>query len=148
MLPTTHFLYLALGLFALGLGGAVLRRSLVVVLLSVQLMFAAVALLLCTQAYALGQPSGQAAATLVIMVGLIELGVSVAVIARILRSDEIADLGSPAVPGSTPGRGALLLIDWTGAAAEVVRKSPGEPSERPTENPDTSGRDRDKGEGH
>jgi NADH:ubiquinone oxidoreductase subunit K len=82
MLPVTHFLYLALVLFAIGLAGAVLRRSLIAALLGVQLMLAAMLLWFCTYARMFGDPSGQVAALLIGLVGICELAVTVAVALR------------------------------------------------------------------
>lgn len=107
MLPVTHYLYLALLLFGVGLGGALLRRSLVAVLLAIQLMLAAVVLCFCAYARLRMDPSGQIAALSIALVGLCELGVAVAVVLRGLRveaaqgDDEAMSL-----------EGARLLEDW------------------------------------
>jgi NADH:ubiquinone oxidoreductase subunit K len=104
MLPVTHYLYLALLLFSIGLGGALLRRSLTAVLLAIQLMLAAVVLCFCAYARLRADPTGQIAALLVVLVGLCELGVVVAVTLRSLRMEaEQVDEGS---------KGTSLLEDW------------------------------------
>lgn len=82
MLPITHYLYLALVLFGIGLSGAVLRRSLVATLIGVELMLAAVALCFCAYARMFVDDTGQIAALLVVLVGLCELGIIVAVALR------------------------------------------------------------------
>lgn len=122
MAPTTHYLYLALALFAIGLGGAVIRRSLVVVLLGIQLMFAAVALLLATYAHAFGEPSGQAAAVVVALVGVLEVAVAVAVVARLLRAE----------PGE--GRSPIdALRDWTLSPGREAHELAGDPGASPSD---------------
>jgi NADH:ubiquinone oxidoreductase subunit K len=106
MLPVTHYLYLALVLFGIGLAGAVLRRSLISALLGIWLMLAAVALCFCAYARMFVDPTGQIAALLVVLVGLCELGVIVAIVLRSLRE----------------GPSDRLLDDWSGQHEE-----PGEP---------------------
>jgi NADH:ubiquinone oxidoreductase subunit K len=98
MLAITHYLYLALALFGVGLGGALLRRSLVVALLGIQLMLVAVALCFCAYGRFFADPGGQIAALLIVLVGLCELGVAVAIVVRAMRAD----------PGA-----ASLLDDWS-----------------------------------
>lgn len=100
LLPITHYLYLALALFCVGLGGALLRRSLVAALLGIQLMLGSVALLFCAYARFTLDPNGQLAALMVVLVGLIELAIAIAVVLRIVRAEQ-AD-----------GRAATLLDDW------------------------------------
>jgi NADH:ubiquinone oxidoreductase subunit K len=101
LLPITHYLYLALALFCVGLGGALLRRSLVVVLLGIQLMLSAVALVFCAYARFFADPGGQLAALAVVLVGLVELAVALAVVVR-ARAGEQADASEGSV-----------LDDWT-----------------------------------
>jgi NADH:ubiquinone oxidoreductase subunit K len=96
-LSITHYLYLALALFCVGLGGALLRRSLVVVLLAIQLMLASIALLFAAYARFFVDTAGQLAATVVVLVALLELAVAVAVVVRVARAEPSA---------------ASLLDDW------------------------------------
>ena len=132
MLPVTHYLYLGLGLVCVGLCGAVLRRSMIVALLGVQLMLAGAALCLCAYGRVFFDPGAQAMAGLVVLVGLCELAVAAAVILRSARYDssrrgegsqgegegpqgggEGPDAG--AGEGGEHGRGepASLIADWT-----------------------------------
>jgi NADH:ubiquinone oxidoreductase subunit K len=108
MLPVTHYLYLALVLFAIGLTGAVLRRSLIAALLGIELMLAAVALCFCAYARMFVDPAGQIAALLVVLVGLCELGVIVAIATRSLRE----------------GPSDRLLDDWSGSGHHEPRGEP------------------------
>jgi NADH:ubiquinone oxidoreductase subunit K len=98
LLPITHYLYLALALFCVGLGGALLRRSLVAVLLGIQLMLGAVALLFCAYARFFADVSGQLAALAIVLVGMIELAIAIAVALRIVRAEQADE--------------ASLLDDW------------------------------------
>jgi NADH-quinone oxidoreductase subunit K len=102
MLPVTHYLYLALMLFGIGLAGAVLRRSLIAALLGVWMMLAAVALCFCAYARMFVDETGQIAALLVVLVGLCELGIIVAIVLRSLREDP----------------SERLLDDWSGQLDE------------------------------
>jgi NADH:ubiquinone oxidoreductase subunit K len=114
-LPITHYLYLALALFCVGLGGALLRRSLVVVLLGIQLMLGAIALLFAAYARFFVDPAGQIAALLVVLVGLIELAVAVAIVVRAVHAEQsegertelslIHDWHHHHVPGGAAGPG-------------------------------------------
>ncbi len=112
MLPVTHYLYLGLGLFAVGLCGAVLRRSMIVALLGVQLMLAAAALLLCAYGRVFFDANAQVMAGLVLLVGLCELAVTAAVVLRSANYDASApdeQRGANADEGQEAG----LLADWT-----------------------------------
>ena len=100
MLPITHYLYLALALFAVGLGGAVLRRSLIAALLGIELMLVAVAVLASAYARMFVDPKGQVVALLIVLVGLVELAVIVALAVRM-----VAGAGEDAVIDDWPGVG-------------------------------------------
>ncbi len=110
MLPVTHFLYLGFGLFVIGLAGALLRRSLATVLGSVQVMFAAVVLILCAYARAHEQLDGFAAAIVVALVGTFELAIAVALLVRASEASRAA-----AEPDRAAGD---PLHDWTALGDE------------------------------
>jgi NADH-quinone oxidoreductase subunit K len=82
MLPITHTLYLASGLFLLGLATVLLRRAPGRVLLGVVLMLAAPGLLLASFARAWGHTGGQVLAALL----LVLVAVYAAVGAALLRT--------------------------------------------------------------
>jgi NADH:ubiquinone oxidoreductase subunit K len=88
LLPITHYLYLALALFGVGLGGALLRRSRVAVLLAIALMFGSVALLLSAYARFFADSGGQLAALTVVLVGMLEIAIAVAVVMRVRRAEQ------------------------------------------------------------
>jgi NADH:ubiquinone oxidoreductase subunit K len=111
-LPITHYLYLALALFCVGLGGALLRRSLVAALLGIQLMFLSVALLLSAYARFLLDLDGQLAAIVVVLVGLVELAIAAAVVLRLFAAEAGAGAGE-----DEPGA-AEWLHDWTGRGSD------------------------------
>jgi NADH-quinone oxidoreductase subunit K len=80
-LPITHLLYLASGLFMLGLVGVLLRRSPARVLLALVLLLSACALVFATFARAWGHTGGQVFAALLLTL----TGVYAAVGAALLR---------------------------------------------------------------
>ncbi len=82
MLPITHTLYLASGLFLLGLATVLLRRAPGRVLLGAVLMLAAPGLLLASFARAWGHTGGQVLAALL----LVLVAVYAAVGAALLRA--------------------------------------------------------------
>jgi len=100
LLPITHYLYLALALFCVGLGGALLRRSMIAALLGIQLMLGAVALLFCAYARFFADVGGQLAALAIVLVGLLELAIAIAIVVRAVRAEQ------------AEGRTRSLLDDW------------------------------------
>ena len=116
-LPITHYLYLALTLFVVGLGGALLRRSLVTALLGIQLMLVSVALLLSAYARFFVDLAGQHAAIAVVLVGLVELAIAAAVILRMFAQE-------PGEGGDAGGRAGWLL-DWTARSSGEGEGGPG-----------------------
>ena len=109
-LPITHYLYLGFALFAVGLGGAVLRRSLIAALLGVELMLVATAVLASAYARMFLDPRGQIAAALIVLVALVELAIVVAIVARMINAAR--------AEGSSPAEVAALLDDWPGVGGE------------------------------
>lgn len=106
LLPITHYLYLALALFCVGLGGALLRRSLIVALISIQLMLGAVALLVCAYARFFVDPRGQLAALAIVLVAVLELVIAAAVAMRLRRAEQ------------GEGQGRSLIRDWHGPGGQ------------------------------
>lgn len=84
----TQFLILGAALFAMGVYGLLVRRNLVLILLSVELMLAAVNLnLVAFEAYlATPQLVGQVFAIFVITVAAAEVGVGLAIVLMIFRN--------------------------------------------------------------
>lgn len=84
MVPITHTLYLASGLFVLGLAGLLLRRAPARALPGLVLMLAAPGLVLATFARAWGHPGGQVFAALLLALAAAYAGVGAALV-RALR---------------------------------------------------------------
>jgi NADH-quinone oxidoreductase subunit K len=86
MIPITHFLGLAAVLFGLGLIGVLLRRNVLIVLMSVELMLNAANLTLITFARAHGQSHGQGFAFFVMALAAAEAAVGLAIVVAVFRS--------------------------------------------------------------
>lgn len=86
MIPTTHVLVLAALLFGLGLIGVIVRRNVLIVLMSVELMLNAVNLTLVGFARARGEMGGQGLTFLIIALAAAEAAVGLAIVVAVFRS--------------------------------------------------------------
>jgi NADH-quinone oxidoreductase subunit K len=86
--------YLALGalLFVLGIAGVLLRRSALVVFMSIELMLNAVNLTFVAFARQLGRLEGQVAVFFVLVVAAVEVVVGLAIIIAIFRTRTTVDI--------------------------------------------------------
>lgn len=86
MIPVTSFLYLAFGLFVVGMAGVLLRRNVLIMLMSIELMLngANVALIAFSRLW--GNHNGQVFAMFVIAVAAAEAAVGLAIVVSIFRS--------------------------------------------------------------
>ena len=92
MIPTGDFLVLAALLFAVGAVGVLVRRNVLVVLMSVELMLNAANLTLLTFARERGDAGGQGLAFLVIAVAAAEAAVGLAVVVAVFRTRRTVNL--------------------------------------------------------
>ncbi len=94
--PSSHLLLLAAALFAIGIGGFLLRRNVIVVLMSIELMLAAVNVnLVAFGAFHnndAGRVIGQVFALFVLTIAAAEVGVGLAIVLLIYRNMHSADL--------------------------------------------------------
>lgn len=81
-----HYLFLSGVLFALGAAGVLLRRSALVILMSIELMLNSVNLTLIAASRYHGALAGQSMAILVMAVAAAEAAVGLAIIVRIFRA--------------------------------------------------------------
>jgi NADH-quinone oxidoreductase subunit K len=86
MVPTEHILLIAAFLFSLGLMGVILRRNVIIVLMSVELMLNAVNLTLVAFARARGEMAGQGFTFLIIALAAAEAAVGLAIVTAIFRN--------------------------------------------------------------
>ena len=90
--PLSYFLVLAAALFATGAVGFLLRRNLLVLLMSIELMLNAVNLTLVTFSRINGDLDGQVMALFVMVVAACEVVVGLAIIMSIFRSRRSASI--------------------------------------------------------
>ena len=86
MVSPGHYLALAAILFTLGAAGTILRRNVIIVLMSIELMINAVNLTLVTAARALGDLDGQLYVFFSLTVAAAEVAVALAIVVAIYRS--------------------------------------------------------------
>jgi len=84
--PFGHYLALAAILFTLGVAGAILRRNVIIVLMSIELMLNAVNITLVTAARALGDVAGQVYVFFSLTVAAAEVAVGLALVVAIYRT--------------------------------------------------------------
>ena len=86
MVPAHHVLILAAVLFGLGLVGVVVRRNLLIILMSIELMLNAVNLTIVGFARARGDIEGQGLALFVIALAAAEAAVGLAIVVALFRT--------------------------------------------------------------
>ena len=96
MVPLTHYLGLSLLLFALGIVGVLVRRNLLTVLMSIELMLNAVNLNLMAFSRQLGDLNGQIFAVFVIAVAAGEAAIGLAIIISLYRLKNSVNLDDAA----------------------------------------------------
>ena len=92
MVPITHFLYLASGLFVVGMLGVMLRRNVLIVLMSIELMLNAANIMLVAFSRMHGNLDGQVLAMFTIAVAAAEAAVGLAIVVSIFRSRTGTDI--------------------------------------------------------
>jgi NADH-quinone oxidoreductase subunit K len=96
MVPLTHYLGLSLLLFSLGIVGVLVRRNLLTVLMSIELMLNAVNLNLMAFSRQLGDLNGQIFAIFVIAVAAGEAAIGRAIIISLYRLKNSVNLDDAA----------------------------------------------------
>ena len=94
MLPITpyHYLVLAAALFMIGLMGVMVRRNLIVVFMSIELMLNAVNINLAVFSYQLQNAIGQVFAIFVVAVAAAEAAVGLGIILAFYRNKETLNI--------------------------------------------------------
>ena len=86
MIPTSHYLFLSLGLFTIGVIGVVTRRNVIVILMSIELMLNAVNINLVAFSRLYGSVDGQVFAIFVIADAAAEAAVGLGIILAFFRN--------------------------------------------------------------
>jgi NADH-quinone oxidoreductase subunit K len=94
MVPTQHFLILAATLFCLGMFGVMVRRNVLVVFMSIELMLNAANLTFLAFARQRADMTGHAAAFFVIAVAAAEASIGLAIVIAVFRSFGTLDIGA------------------------------------------------------
>lgn len=90
--PVSYYLTLSAILFTLGLVGVLVRRSALVVFMSIELMLNAVNLTFVAFARQLGAMEGQVAVFFVVVIAAVEVVVGLAIIIAIFRTRDTVDI--------------------------------------------------------
>ena len=91
MVPLNHYLMLSAAIFAIGVVGVVIRRNLIVVLMSIELMLNAVNLTFIAFSRFLGSMEGQVIVFFVMAVAAAEAVVGLAIIISVFRHRQSLD---------------------------------------------------------
>jgi NADH-quinone oxidoreductase subunit K len=91
MVPLEHYLFLSAIIFAIGVIGVLIRRNLIVVLMSIELMLNAVNLTFIAFANSLGSMDGQVIVFFVMAVAAAEAVVGLAIIISVFRHRQSLD---------------------------------------------------------
>jgi NADH-quinone oxidoreductase subunit K len=88
MIPTTHYLYLSLALFSIGVVGVLTRRNVIIMLMSIELILNAVNINLVAFSRAFGAMAGQVFAIFIITDAAAEAAVGLGIILAFFRNRE------------------------------------------------------------
>jgi NADH-quinone oxidoreductase subunit K len=88
MIPTSHYLYLALALFTIGVIGVLTRRNVIIILMSIELILNAVNINLVAFARHYGSVDGQIFAIFVITAAAAEAAIGLGIIIAFFRNRE------------------------------------------------------------
>jgi len=92
MITSTHYLVLSAGLFTIGLAGVMVRRNIIIVFMSIELMLNAVNINFVAYSNELQNLVGQVFATFVIAVAAAEAAVGLGIILAFYRNKETVNV--------------------------------------------------------
>jgi len=91
VIPITHYLMVSMILFSIGIVGLMLRRNLLLILLSIELMLNAANLNLVAGSALHGQVNGQIAAFFVMVIAAAEVSIGLAIAVLLFRKQGSVD---------------------------------------------------------
>ncbi len=97
MIPLWQYQVLAAVLFMLGVLGVLLRRNLIVMFMSIELMLNAANLSLCAFSRVWGNLEGQVLVFMVIVVAAVEVAVGLAIILSLVRNRDTVNVEDPSL---------------------------------------------------
>ena len=92
MITTTHYMVLSAALFTLGLVGVMMRRNVIIVLMSIELMLNAVNINLVAFSQLLQNAVGQVFAVFIVVVAAAEAAVGLGLILAFYRNKETVNI--------------------------------------------------------
>jgi NADH-quinone oxidoreductase subunit K len=92
MITPTHYMLLSAALFMIGVAGVMLRRNIIVIFMSIELILNAVNINLIAFSYQLGNGVGQVFAIFVIAVAAAEAAVGLGIILAFYRNKETINI--------------------------------------------------------
>ena len=88
MIPTSHYLFLSLALFTIGVIGVLTRRNVIIILMSIELILNAVNINLVAFSRMFGNVNGQIFAIFVITDAVAEAAVGLGILIALFRNKE------------------------------------------------------------
>lgn len=89
---STHYLFLSLLLFSIGIMGALMRRNAIIIFMCIELMLNAVNLLLVAFSKLYGDPNAQLFVFFIMVVAAAEVAVGLAIIVMMYRKVQSVDI--------------------------------------------------------
>lgn len=93
-IPINHYLIFCSIIFAIGVTGVLIRRNVIIVMMSIELMLNSVNLLLAAFAAYRGDPSGQLFVFFVMALAAAEVAIGLAIVIMIYRNTKSVDIES------------------------------------------------------
>lgn len=91
-IPINHYLIFCSVIFAIGVIGVLIRRNVIIIMMSVELMLNSVNLLLAAFAAYRGDPSGQVFVFFIMALAAAEVAVGLAIVIMVYRNTKSVDI--------------------------------------------------------
>lgn len=92
--PLSHYILFCSTIFALGVVGALTRRNVIIIMMSIELMLNAVNLLLVAFSAYSGDPSGQVFVLFIMALAAAEVAVGLAIVIMVYRNTRSIDINA------------------------------------------------------
>ncbi|MCT1523600.1 NADH-quinone oxidoreductase subunit NuoK [Sphingobacterium sp. DK4209] len=93
-IPLNHYLIFCSIIFAIGVTGVLIRRNVIIIMMSIELMLNSVNLLLAAFSAYRGDPSGQVFVFFIMALAAAEVAVGLAIIIMVYRNTKSVDIES------------------------------------------------------